>query len=354
MSATNVGEVIPRVRPSALAAAHVVVLHGGTSGEREVSLLTGHAVVAALSNAGDGRGPRRVSSIEIDARGGWLVEGRTLAPHAALAALAPLDVVFLGLHGGRGEDGTLQAWLELEGVAYTGSNARASALCMDKLALRGVAAQRGIAVAPGTCVTAAEWAREPAVVRARIASLAPNGWVVKPRSGGSSVATAVLSSLDGLDAALTAAFANGDDALVEARVLGVEVSCGVLGGGAGRARALPPIEIRPRASTFFDYAEKYSEGGAEEVCPPRSLSAAASARVQELAVATHEAARCSGYSRTDFIVVDGEPVLLEVNTLPGLTPRSLLPQEAAAVGLDYRALCLWIATEAFERAVEHA
>jgi D-alanine-D-alanine ligase len=354
MNVTSQGEIVPHVRPSALAAAHVVVLHGGASGEREVSLLTGRAVVEALSRTVDARGPRRVSAVEVDERGRWLVDGRAVAPHAALDALAPVDVVFLGLHGGRGEDGTLQAWLELEGVAYTGSNAQASALCMDKLALRGVVAQRGIAVAPGLCVSAEEWARDASSVRARVAALATNGWVVKPRSGGSSVATAVLETLDGLDASLEAAFATGDDALIEARIVGVEVSCGVLGGGTSRARGLPPIEIRPRAATFFDYTEKYSAGGAEEFCPPRSLSAAAIERVRELAVAAHESARCRGYSRTDFIVVDERPVLLEVNTLPGLTPRSLLPQEAAAVGLDYRSLCLWIAAEAFERPRETA
>ncbi|MCC6406400.1 MAG: D-alanine--D-alanine ligase [Planctomycetes bacterium] len=340
-------------RASALASAHVAVVFGGTSGERAVSLITGRDVAAALSNDADGRGPKRVTAVELDATGRWCVGGEWLAPSDALRALAPLDLVFLGLHGGDGENGTLQGWLELQGVAYTGSGAQASALCMDKFALRGVVLQKGLRVAPGECVSAAEWRREATSVRARIDALGSDGWFVKPRSGGSSVATTSLKTLDGrpgLDSALAAVFAIGDDALVEARVRGVELSCGVFEGADGTLRVLPPVEIQPRAGAFFDYEEKYAANGAQEFCPPRSISAEACSRVQALARAAHEAARCSGYSRTDFIVpAQGEPVLLEVNTLPGLTPRSLLPQEAAVVGIDYRSLCLGLAEGALAR-----
>lgn len=344
-------ELLRNDSAAALAAAHVAVLYGGSSSEREISLVTGRDVAAALARGDDGRGPARTSAVELDPAGRWLVGGRALAPRAALAALAPLDVVFLGLHGGEGENGTLQAWLGLEGLAYTGSGPQASALCMDKLALRGAVAQQGLRVAAGVGVTPSEWRSDPAGVRARVEALAGgSGWFVKPRSGGSSVATSALDGLTELGAALEAVFAIGDDALVEARVRGVEVSCGVLADADGELRALPPVEIRPRAGGFFDYQEKYSSSGADELCPPRSLDAPTIARVQELAARAHLTARCAGYSRADFIVPGaGEPVLLEVNTLPGLTPRSLLPQEAAAVGIDYRTLCLWLAAEGLAR-----
>ncbi|MCK6446226.1 MAG: D-alanine--D-alanine ligase [Planctomycetes bacterium] len=350
---------------SALEAAHVAVLYGGRSSERDVSLITGRDVVAALSSADDGRGPRRVTAVEVDTAGAWIVSGRPLAPHEALRELAPLDVVFLGLHGGEGEDGTLQAWLELSRVAYTGSGPQASALCMDKLALRGVALQKGLRVAPGACVSAEEWRNSADGALAGVLALdAPFGWFVKPRCGGSSVATTALgpaATRAEWARALDAVFATGDDALVEARIAGVEVSCGVLADSEGAERVFSPIEICPRAASFFDYAEKYSAQGAEEVCPPRSLAPTAIERVQAAALAAHRAARCAGYSRTDFIVpgssvragdassVAHEPVLLEVNTLPGLTPRSLLPQEAAVAGIDYRSLCLAITSEALVR-----
>jgi D-alanine-D-alanine ligase len=335
---------------SELANAHVVVLYGGTSSEREISLVTGRDVATALAKPDDDRGPRRVSAIEIDAQGRWVLADRALAPAEALHLLQPVDVVFLGLHGGTGENGSLQGWLELESLAYTGSGAQASALCMDKLALRGVVAQRGIPVAPGVCVRADEWRRDAGGVRARIAALAADGWIVKPRNGGSSVATNSVAAPSALGPALESVFEIGDDALVEARVAGVEVSCGVLDTGERAPRALAPVEIQPRQGAFFDYAEKYSSGGAVELCPPRSLGAAEIARVQAHAVAAHQAARCAGYSRTDFIVpAHGEPVLLEVNTLPGLTPRSLLPQEALVAGIDYRTLCLWIAADGLRR-----
>jgi D-alanine-D-alanine ligase len=340
-----------------VARAHVAVLYGGTSSERDVSLITGREVARALAEAGDGRGPRRTSAVEIAADGRWIVGGRALAPSEALRALdGPdrLDAMFLALHGGDGEDGTIQGWLELSGVAFTGSGAQASAVCMDKLAMRGVAQQCGVAVAPGACFTRRAWLdpaeRERGLARLRAASVENDGWIVKPRSGGSSVATFFVGDAQRLDQAVGAVLETGDDALIEARVRGVELSCGVLGNRGVDLVALPPVEIRPASSAFFDYREKYSSDGANELCPPQSVDSDSIARVQSAARLAHEIARCDGYSRTDFIVPErGEPVMLEVNTLPGLTPRSLLPKETAAIGIDYRTLCLMLVASALER-----
>ncbi|MBL8863393.1 MAG: D-alanine--D-alanine ligase [Planctomycetes bacterium] len=326
-----------------LASATVAVLSGGCSSEREISLSSGAAVAAALRDAGDGRGPARVLEVEITASGAWRLAGEEQAAEEALARLPREVVFFLALHGGAGEDGTLQGLLAACGRRHTGSGVAASALCMTKSWTRAVLAQAGLAVAPGRTVDARAWdahrERELAACRA----LSSTGLAVKPDRGGSSVATSVLESAAGLERAIEAVLAIGDRALVEARVLGSECTVGVLGGRAA-ARALTPVEIVPKAGRFFDYQEKYSAAGASEHCPPLSIDAATCARLRDLALRAHEAAGCCGYSRVDFIVpaAGGEPVVLEINTLPGMTARSLLPLAARDAGLSFRELCLAI------------
>ncbi len=332
-----------------LAAARVAVLQGGTSSERDVSLASGAEILRALSIP-DGRGPRSASAIEIEPDGRWRVEGESLDPLQALLATREVDVYFLALHGGSGENGTLQGLLESASRAYTGSGVGASALCMDKLATRALAGACGLRVSPGHVLSAAEHARDPGAALARVAPLGPGSIVVKPRCGGSSVATFVVEDRGSLRSAVDAVLATGDDCLIEQRIEGVECSCGVLGNRGEEARALPPIEIRPAPGRFFDFQQKYSAGGAEEICPPRSLGKDAIERVQAQAARYYVAAGCDGYARLDFIVPgDGEPVLLEANTLPGFTARSLLPQEAAAAGMDYRGLCLYVIDAALRR-----
>jgi len=332
-----------------LTRATVAVLSGGGSGEREVSLESGREIQRALG-ASDGRGPARVVPIEIDARGRWRVGEAWLSAPAALAALAEIDVFFIALHGGAGEDGTLQGLLESASRPYTGSGVRASAVCMDKLATRGIAAACGVSTSAAICFTPQEYEREPEQWLARAAELSLDALVVKPRCGGSSVMTAIVAAGESLRPSVEQVIASGDDCLIEARVRGIECSCGVLGNRGEPARGLPPIEIRPAAGRFFDYQQKYSSDGAREVCPPETLDGANVERVQSAALALYAATGCDGYARIDFIVnAAGEPVALEVNTLPGFTSRSLLPQEAAAVGMDYRSLCLWVLEAALRR-----
>lgn len=149
---------------------------------------------------------------------------------------------------------------------------------------------------------------------------------------------------DELERAVAEAFEQGGDVLVEALVRGTEASVAVLESPSGELVVPPPVEIRPRHA-FFDYHDKYSADGAIELCPPQSLGPAAVDALRADAATAHRALGCAGYSRTDFIVPDdgGRPVFLETNTLPGMTPRSLVPQSAAAIDIDYRTLCLWIA-----------
>ncbi|MBM3988863.1 MAG: hypothetical protein FJ294_13015, partial [Planctomycetes bacterium] len=263
----------------------VAVLAGGRSSEREVSLRSGQGIARALRGEFvRGRAlPREVLEIEIDAQGRWIVEGAPLAAELALARLARVDVFFVGLHGGEGEDGTIQGLLSASGRMHTGSGVRASAVCMDKLATRGIAQSVDVRVAAGLCFGAAEWSVARAALLARIEQLSSEGWVLKPRFGGSSVATTVTRDRAALEPGVEAVLATGDDVLVEARVPGVETSCGVLGDRGERPRALMPIEIRPAKGEWFDYAEKYSADGAHELCPPQSVGERSLARIRSAA-----------------------------------------------------------------------
>lgn len=320
-----------------LAAASVAVLVGGRSSEREVSLTSGRSIVEALESSSDGRGPRRVRTAEVTAGGAWRVDGREGSPASALEALADVDVFFLGLHGGEGEGGIVQGLLRSCDRAFTGSDVDASALCLDKTTSRIVAGAHGLHTARG--VTLAPGDEVPADVRAW-----PTGWVVKPRRGGSSVGVRVVRDAADLEAAAHAATRDGDDVLLEALVPGTEATCAVVGNPGTGLRALPVIEIRPHAGRFFDYEEKYSEGGATELCPPETLDEATCERIRSASLTAYRALGCAGYARADWMVPadGGAPVFLEMNTLPGFTPRSLVPLAARVAGQDFRDLCLEI------------
>lgn len=324
-----------------VADARVAVLLGGRSSEREVSLISGRALVDALTPPpGDERGPRAVRAIEIEADGRWRVGDRSLAPPAALAALDDVDVFVLGLHGGEGEGGVLQGLLRTAGKAFTGADVASSALCLDKTNARLVAEAHGLRTARAVALTPEGYAELRDVILAELVSWA-DGWVAKQRHGGSSLGMEVVREADALPAALDRVVALGDDVLVEELVDGIEATVAVLGNPEQGLRVLPVVEIRPKDGRWFDYEEKYSESGAVELCPPESLDAEACERLQERALRAYRALGCEGYARVDFLVPeDGEPVFLEANTLPGFTPRSLLPRAAQADGLDFRALCL--------------
>lgn len=324
----------------------VAVVMGGTSAEREVSLASGTEIARALAHSEDARRPRTTRCFEITAEGRFVEhvsEARSEKDDHVLREctreqfLRAADLYFLGLHGGPGEDGTLQGWLQECGCTFTGSGVGASALCMDKEALRALAASIGVRVAPGVLV------HEPSEALAAAHTLPAASWFVKPRGGGSSVDTFHATTDAELTSAAERVCAGGDDCLIEARIEGVELSCGVLGNARGDLRVLPPIEIQPSAEHFFDYDQKYSPDGAREVCPAESVDPGVVERVRADSARLHRLARCSGYSRVDFIAAaDGAPVLLEINTLPGMTARSLLPQMARVDGLEFDRLCLEI------------
>ena len=345
----------------------VAVLMGGQSSEHDVSISSGLQVLASLDRSRYepipveirrdgtwliGEAPK-ARSLESDADGGAPrgIEGTggsnsrstpTALDHepagiARLRGEQGADVVFIALHGACGEDGTVQGLLTLLGLPFTGSGVLASALAMDKVKAKEIYHHHDIPIARHAVITRRAFAKASERDALLDGVLRDVGLpcVVKPVIGGSSVATHVAETKPSLLAAIEDALSVDARALVEERLVGPEVTCGVLGGGPHEdATALPVTEIVPAGGAFFDFRAKYTKGASEEITPAR-IDAATTRRVQELALAAHAALGCEGMSRTDFIIVNGVPHALETNTIPGMTPMSLLPQAAAAHGLTF-------------------
>ena len=237
------------------------------------------------------------------------------------------DITFLGLHGGEGEDGTVQAALQMHGIKYTGSDHLGSAIAMHKGVTKGVFLNSNVPT-PMSRLYKREFMGE-----GYLDSWCKFPCVVKPCSAGSSVGVQIVGDPEQFVAAVGAAFRYDDDVLVEEYIKGREFSVGILGG-----KALPVIEIIPRDG-WYDYENKYQEGATEEVCPA-DLDEDIAKKMQAEAEHAFETLRLKVYGRVDFLLGDHNRLYcLEANTLPGMTPMSLLPQEAAAAGIEYADLC---------------
>jgi len=301
---------------------HVALLYGGISAEREVSLSSGRQCIAALREAGF-----QVTPIEV---------GEDLAAVVQALNHQRPDVVFNALHGRFGEDGCIQGVLDWLGLPYTHSGLRASALAMDKAAAKAAFAVAGLPVAEHRLVTRDEL---------EAADPLPLPYVVKPVNEGSSVGVHIVQKGDNRRAEIARDWRYGDHAMAESYVPGRELTVGVMGD-----RALAVTDIIADAGAFYDYESKYAAGGSRHVLPAR-LHPDAYARALDIALRAHRALGCRGASRADLRYDDtaGEPgrlVLLEVNTQPGLTPTSLLPEQAAHCGIAFPALCAWMVREA--------
>ncbi|HEY7459179.1 MAG TPA: D-alanine--D-alanine ligase [Xanthobacteraceae bacterium] len=298
---------------------HVAVLMGGWSAEREVSLRSGKHCADALETEG-----YRVSRVDVQ---------RDVAE--VLARLKP-DVAFNVLHGRPGEDGTMQGILEILRIPYTHSGVLASALAMNKPAAKLVLAAAGVPVPEGRTISRAEAAKSHA--------LKPP-YVLKPIAEGSSVGVFIVSEqhTHPPQELTRPDWSFGEILLAERFVPGLELTCGVLGD-----RALGVIEIEA-ATRFYDYEAKYAPGGSRHILPAR-LAPTAYAQVQALALAAHRALGCRGVTRADFRFDnrrgDGDVVCLEVNTQPGMTETSLVPEMAAYEGISFTELVRWIAEDA--------
>lgn len=330
-----------------MAKIRLAVLMGGLGEEHEVSLSSGRGVVQHADYR-----KYLVRPVVIDREGQWRIATTFLTAPMALEELhfkdyqigeaievlrREVDLVFIVLHGRFGEDGTIQGLLEIAGIAYVGSGVTASALGMHKAFFRAVAEHTGILVPPGVVVRRREWEERPEEVLARVRSL--DSFVVKPAAQGSSIGVFMVENYQKLREAIDEALKLDGEIIVEKRIKGKEVTCGVLGGGGKEILPLPPTLIVPRDAEFFDYFSKYTPGATLEITPA-PLPENVIQRLQEIALLTHKTLGCRGMSRSDFIYDEEEDqlYLLEINTIPGLTPTSLIPQACRAIGMSFKDL----------------
>ncbi len=340
----------------------ILVLAGGLSPERDVSLCSGSLIANALMARGHEvglvdlyMGVRETDGLFFTKASGKRFEysvpekepdlaalaaergsGRGLIGPNVLKACTMADLVFVALHGSIGENGQLQAALDIEGICYTGSGCTGSMLAMDKDLAKRMLFQSGVPT-PEWELVDAEDGQEAVFAASKKIGLP---CVIKPLGCGSSVGVSVVRRQDKLLDALASAQKHERYLIVERMIEGREFSAGVLDGAA-----LPIIEIIPKTG-FYDYANKYQPGYTTEICPakiPKDITA----RIQASALAAHKALRLGFYSRVDFMLDrENRHFCLEANTLPGMTPTSLLPQEAQAAGISYEELCEKIAMSA--------
>lgn len=308
----------------------VAVLMGGPSAEAGVSRTSARGVAAALETAG-----HQATLVELDAR-----------TAARLLELRP-EVVFPALHGPPGEDGTVQGFLEILGLPYVGSGVHGSAAAMDKAIAKSVFARAGLPIAEDLVFPAGV---DPALAEAQIRARLGDRVVIKPLSQGSAIGVTPVANGGDLQAPLATALALGGGVLVEPFVLGREITVGVLDLHGQTPVVFPVIEIRTRENEWYDFENRYAVGGSEHIIPaplPDDLTA----QLKQVALEAHTALGLRDLSRADFIVTDdGRIVLLEVNTLPGMTPTSLFPDGARAIGIEFPALVDALVRSALDRA----
>ena len=333
---------------------NIVVLLGGSSAERPISLRTGAGIARALRARG-----HDVTALD-PATGAVLLPGTeetqaalpagevALVPRNSTALLSAgslrdAELVFLALHGGAGEDGTIQALLDLAGKTYTGSGMLSSAMAMDKAVSKKLFEHAGIPT-PAWRLYRRREGKAPDDAMAR--ALGGYPLVVKPNDEGSTFGLSIVENAEALQPAYEEALRYSNQVLVEAFIPGRELTVAVLG-----EQALPIVEIRPKGG-LYDYESKYTAGRSEYFCPA-DLDAAKTSEVQELSLRACRALDTADIARVDFrLAPDGTPYCLEVNTIPGMTPTSLVPMAAKAVGMSFEDVCERIAGLALERAAK--
>lgn len=314
---------------------NVAVLVGGPSVEHEVSLATGRVILNALD-----KNKYNITLVTLTKEKQWLFphDNNPITTGRALEILQSelhIDIVVIAIHGTYGEDGTIQGLLEIAGIPYTGSGVLASALAMDKVRSNDLFTYHHLLIPEYLAITKIQWNSDRDTIISTINETVSFPCIVKPSECGSSVGIAIANNADSVTLAITKAFSYDSTVLVQRYITGDEVTCAVLDeGGNAKPIALPPTQIIPKQSTFFDYDAKYIPGASEEITPPR-LPADVIQQIQDIALKTHSILGCSGMSRTDMIVRDDGIFVLETNTIPGMTQTSLYPQAAAAIGISF-------------------
>lgn len=293
----------------------IAVLYGGISGEREVSLSSGSGIMNALKKNGH-------DVIGID------FNPEDLVPITSL----DVDLVFIGLHGKFGEDGCVQGLLEMLNLPYVGSKVLASALAMDKSRAKQSFEKYGIPIARSESFQLIKKTEMSKIEQAITEKWTPP-FVIKPNREGSTLGLTVVQTKDQIKKAVETAFLSDDTILVEDFIAGKELTVPVMG-QIGEEIALPVIEIIPK-NELYDYESKYAPGGSEHIVPAQ-LDEEITKKIQQYAVLAHQALGCETYSRVDFLLTkENVPIILEVNTLPGMTPTSLFPDACKSIGKTY-------------------
>ena len=309
---------------------NIALLYGGSSSEREISILSGKNVGEALESRGykvvyiDPSKPEDMEKLKSQS----------------------FDVAYIALHGRGGEDGTIQAELEALNIPYTGTKVQASANAINKNKSKIIYEQNNVATAKYYCAKRGESFDVDEII-----SITGEDVVVKAASEGSSIGLYFANGKDQISEAINKAFEFDDEVIIETRIPGREFTCAVLEFKdkdifkdqnavliEGNKAALPVIEIVPK-NEFYDFESKYDEGGSEHICPAK-IDEELSKKIQKLALDCHNALDCSGFSRTDVRVNENnEAYALETNTIPGMTSKSLVPDAARAVGISFEELC---------------
>ena len=331
------------------------LIFGGTSSEHRISLWTGRFIFETLNNLN-----LKVIPILYTRNGKWVYANHPVnhmpgnnestpdelenlfmnhftPPMDSFPFNLKFDVCFLGLHGGSGENGVIQGFLDLQKIPYTGSGVLASALAMDKYISYQLFEKHNFNVSPFFEISKNDYIVNRNILKEKLIDFP---YFLKPTCGGSSVSTGMVKNIGEADELIKKIFIKEERALFQKPIRGVEVSCGVLEKSTSSGiicRALNPTEIVPDGD-FFDESAKY-QGKSKEITPAR-ISNELRITIQELSIKAHKILGCSGYSRTDFIIENNIPFILETNTLPGMTPNSLIPQQVRYEGEDMKDVLL--------------
>lgn len=304
---------------------------GGPGSEREISLITGRAVFDNLN-----RKKYRATLIEMTRNSNFVISkrGKQRRLDFINADRKKFDLIFIALHGSPGEDGTVQGMFEALGVPYTGSGTLASALAMDKEKTADLYRARGLPTPDFIAFGSKEWKNERSIILREARGKIGFPMVIKPTNQGSAVGTSMPKNENELKKNIEQIIKKYPRLLIQKFINGREATCGVLE-KKGAPFALPPTRIIANKGEFYDYASKYSPGGSTHICPA-DFSPGVNKRLQDMALAAHRALACRGMSRTDIFVADDEKFwVIETNTIPGMTPVSLLPEAAAKAGISF-------------------